>query len=85
MPKRDAIIPLFVLQEFVDYPGVAGLFISCLFSGALSTLDSTMNALAAVTWEEVKAFSCFEGDFYFYGFLQMLCGTICMLYEHVLQ
>ena len=63
VPKRDAIIPLFVLQEFVDYPGVAGLFISCLFSGALSTLDSTMNALAAVTWEEVKAFSCFEGNF----------------------
>lgn len=58
--KNDAIIPLFVLQEFVEYPGVAGLFISCLFSGALSTLDSTLNSLAAVTWEEIKACTCFE-------------------------
>lgn len=41
-------------------PGVAGLFISCLFSGALSTLDSALNGLAAVTWEEVKGLRCFR-------------------------
>ncbi len=32
--KRDAVIPLFVLQQFSEkYPGVPGIFISCLFSG----------------------------------------------------
>ena len=39
--KRDAVVPLFVLQQFTEKaPGVCGIFISCLFSGALSTLDS---------------------------------------------
>ena len=60
--KRDAVIPLFVLQQFsVKAPGVPGVFISCLFSGALSTLDSALHALASVTWEEVKGLERFRG------------------------
>jgi len=60
--KRDAVIPLFVLQQFaVQAPGVPGIFISCLFSGALSTLDSALHALASVTWEEVKHMERFKG------------------------
>ena len=60
--KRDAVIPLFVLQQFSEnYPGLPGIFISCLFSGALSTLDSALHALASVTWEEVKDMHCFRG------------------------
>ena len=60
--KRDAVIPLFVLQQFSEkYPGVPGIFISCLFSGALSTLDSALHALASVTWEEVKHLDRFRG------------------------
>eukprot|EP00095_Tigriopus_kingsejongensis_P000170 maker-scaffold487_size158652-snap-gene-0.46 protein:Tk00170 transcript:maker-scaffold487_size158652-snap-gene-0.46-mRNA-1 annotation:"hypothetical protein CAPTEDRAFT_141957" len=58
--KRDAVIPLFVLQEFANYYGVPGLFISCLFSGALSTLDSALHAMAAVTWEEIKGLNMFK-------------------------
>lgn len=58
--KRDAVIPLFVLQEFATYYGIPGIFISCLFSGALSTLDSALHALAAVTWEEIKELKTFE-------------------------
>lgn len=60
--KRDAVIPLFVLQQFSErYPGLPGIFISCLFSGALSTLDSALHALASVTWEEVKGMDRFRG------------------------
>ena len=60
--KRDAVIPLFVLQQFASQaPGVPGIFISCLFSGALSTLDSALHALASVTWEEVKHLDRFKG------------------------
>jgi len=60
--KRDAVVPLFVLQQFTEKaPGVCGIFISCLFSGALSTLDSALHALASVTWEEIKGFDRFQG------------------------
>ncbi|KAK3094561.1 hypothetical protein FSP39_003422 [Pinctada imbricata] len=48
----NQIIPLFVL-ETLGYPGLPGLFISCLFSGALSTMSSCLNALSAVTWEDI--------------------------------
>ena len=60
--KRDGVIPLFVLQQFSEsYPGLPGIFVSCLFSGALSTLDSALHALASVTWEEVKGLNRFQG------------------------
>ena len=60
--QRDAVVPLFVLQQFTEKaPGVCGIFISCLFSGALSTLDSSLHALASVTWEEVKGLDRFQG------------------------
>ena len=60
--KRDGVIPLFVLQQFSEkYPGLPGIFISCLFSGAISTLDSALHALASVTWEEVKGMNRFHG------------------------
>ena len=62
IPKQDAIVPLFVLQLFSEKaPGVCGIFISCLFSGALSTLDSALHAMASVTWEEIKGFKQFQG------------------------
>ena len=60
--KRDGVIPLFVLQQFSEsYPGLPGIFVSCLFSGALSTLDSALHALASVTWEEFKGLNRFRG------------------------
>ncbi|KAK7096188.1 sodium-coupled monocarboxylate transporter 1-like isoform X1 [Littorina saxatilis] len=49
--NSNQIIPYFVM-EVLNFPGLPGLFISCLFSGALSTMSSCLNALAAVTWED---------------------------------
>ncbi|XP_050398733.1 sodium-coupled monocarboxylate transporter 1 isoform X1 [Patella vulgata] len=49
--NSNQLIPYFVM-EVLGYPGLPGLFISCLFSGALSTMSSCLNALAAVTWED---------------------------------
>jgi hypothetical protein len=43
-----------VLKIYLNIDFHLGLFISCLFSGALSTLDSAIHALATVTWEEIK-------------------------------
>jgi len=33
--KPDQLMPLFILQIFADYPGMAGLFVSAAFSGTL--------------------------------------------------
>ncbi|KAK7467995.1 hypothetical protein BaRGS_00036773, partial [Batillaria attramentaria] len=49
--NSNQIVPYFVM-EVLDIPGLPGLFVSCLFSGALSTMSSCLNALAAVTWED---------------------------------
>jgi len=46
--KKDQIFPLFVMQVMGDYPGVPGLFVAGVFSGALSTVSSGLNSLAAV-------------------------------------
>ncbi|XP_046559452.1 sodium-coupled monocarboxylate transporter 1-like isoform X1 [Haliotis rubra] len=49
--NANQLIPYFVM-EVLGYPGLPGLFVSCLFSGALSTMSSCLNALAAVCWED---------------------------------
>ncbi|XP_076059410.1 sodium-coupled monocarboxylate transporter 1-like [Oratosquilla oratoria] len=51
--KKDQILPYFVVDRLGNLPGFAGLFVACLFSGALSTLSSGLNSLAAVLWEDV--------------------------------
>ena len=38
-----------LIQVMKDYPGVPGLFVAGVFSGALSTVSSGLNSLAAVT------------------------------------
>lgn len=35
-----------------EYPGVPGLFVAGIFSGALSTVSSGVNSLAATTLED---------------------------------
>ncbi|WAR31349.1 SC5AC-like protein [Mya arenaria] len=48
----NQLLPLFVM-EVLGYPGLPGLFMSTLFSGALSSMSSSLNALAAVVWEDI--------------------------------
>ena len=33
--KKDELVTLFVLEHLVDFPGVPGIFIASLLSGAL--------------------------------------------------
>ncbi|ELT96491.1 hypothetical protein CAPTEDRAFT_143062 [Capitella teleta] len=47
----DQLLPLYVMDKLY-YPGLPGLFISCVFSGGLSTMSSGLNSLAAVTMED---------------------------------
>ncbi|XP_046557622.1 sodium-coupled monocarboxylate transporter 1-like [Haliotis rubra] len=51
--NSNQLLPYFVM-EVLDYPGVPGLFIACLFSGTLSTLSpSCLSAVTAVVWEDM--------------------------------
>ncbi|XP_024623163.1 sodium/iodide cotransporter [Neophocaena asiaeorientalis asiaeorientalis] len=49
----DQYMPLMVLDIFVDLPGVPGLFLACAYSGTLSTASTSINAMAAVTVEDL--------------------------------
>lgn len=46
----NQIVPYFVM-ETLNYPGLPGLLVASLFSGALSTVSSSLNGLAAISWE----------------------------------
>ncbi|XP_071093128.1 sodium-coupled monocarboxylate transporter 1-like isoform X1 [Haliotis cracherodii] len=50
--NSNQLLPYFVM-EVLDYPGVPGLFIACLFSGTLSTVSSCLSAVTAVVWEDM--------------------------------
>ncbi|KAL2308100.1 hypothetical protein Nmel_001099, partial [Mimus melanotis] len=55
-PRTDLLPQLvlyFVMDVLQDLPGLPGLFVACLFSGALSTISSAFNSLATVTMEDL--------------------------------
>ncbi|XP_036896307.1 sodium-coupled monocarboxylate transporter 2 [Sturnira hondurensis] len=54
----DQLMPYFVMEIFASTPGMPGLFVSCAFSGTLSTVAASINALATVTFEDFVK-SCF--------------------------
>ena len=56
--KKDQLFPLFVMQVMGDIPGVPGLFVAGVFSGALSTVSSGLNSLAAVFLSDFLQLGC---------------------------
>ncbi|NWS74073.1 SC5A8 protein, partial [Crotophaga sulcirostris] len=48
----DQLMPYLVLDIFDELPGLPGLFVASTYSGTLSTVSSSINALAAVTVED---------------------------------
>ncbi|XP_066561243.1 solute carrier family 5 member 6a [Amia ocellicauda] len=51
--SADQMVLYFVMDVLKDLPGLPGLFVACLFSGALSTISSAFNSLATVTLEDL--------------------------------
>jgi Na+/proline symporter len=45
----DQLLPLFVMDTLGQFKGLPGFFVAGIFSGALSTVSSGLNSLAAVT------------------------------------
>ncbi|NP_001266967.1 solute carrier family 5 member 8, like [Takifugu rubripes] len=48
----DGLLPYLVMDILAIYPGVPGLFVAAAYSGTLSTVSSSINALVAVTVED---------------------------------
>uniref|UniRef100_A0A674HZ86 Solute carrier family 5 member 12 n=1 Tax=Terrapene triunguis TaxID=2587831 RepID=A0A674HZ86_9SAUR len=48
----DQLMPYFVMDIFSTMSGLPGLFVACAFSGTLSTVAASINALATVTFED---------------------------------
>ncbi|XP_034019325.1 sodium-coupled monocarboxylate transporter 1 [Thalassophryne amazonica] len=49
----DQMMPYLAMDILRDYPGIPGLFIAAAYSGSLSTVSSSINALATVTVEDM--------------------------------
>ncbi|XP_076967882.1 sodium-coupled monocarboxylate transporter 1 [Tamandua tetradactyla] len=49
----DQLMPYLVLDILQEHPGLPGLFVACAYSGTLSTVSSSINALAAVAVEDL--------------------------------
>ncbi|XP_067675334.1 sodium/iodide cotransporter-like [Haliotis asinina] len=49
---KDELVPLFVMDILGHLPGLPGIFLSCVFSGCLSTLSSGINALSGVLLQD---------------------------------
>ncbi|CAG2110594.1 unnamed protein product [Medioppia subpectinata] len=50
--KSDQLLPYFVMDSLSSYPGLPGVIIAGIFSGALSSVSSFVNSLAAVSLED---------------------------------
>lgn len=49
---KDQMMPLLVMEILKDIPGLPGLFIAGVFSAALSSLSTGLNAMSAVVLED---------------------------------
>ncbi|XP_068163616.1 sodium-coupled monocarboxylate transporter 1-like [Antennarius striatus] len=49
----DQLMPYLVMYVLTDHSGLPGLFVAAVWSGALSTVSTSINALAAVTLEDL--------------------------------
>ncbi|XP_032902668.1 sodium/iodide cotransporter-like [Amblyraja radiata] len=88
----DQLMPYMVLDIFRDYPGVPGLFLAGAFSGTLSTVSTSINAMAAVTlediikprvktWSERRLILISKGLSLLYGLACIICAALASLLE----
>ncbi|CAH1108786.1 unnamed protein product [Psylliodes chrysocephalus] len=50
--EKDQLLPLLVMDILGDYPGLPGIFVAGIFSAALSSLSTALNAMAAIVLED---------------------------------
>ncbi|XP_034983687.2 sodium-coupled monocarboxylate transporter 1-like [Zootoca vivipara] len=77
----DQIMPYFVMDILGEYPGLPGLFVAGTFSGTLSTMSSSINALAVVTVEDLikPNFKVSESNLAWISIgAKVLYGSVCL-------
>ncbi|XP_069485974.1 sodium-coupled monocarboxylate transporter 1-like [Ambystoma mexicanum] len=78
----DQLLPYLAMDILQDFPGLLGLFVASAYSGTLSTVSSSINALAAVTVEDyIKPFfkTCSEKKMsYISKLLSLFFGVVCI-------
>lgn len=51
--KLDQILMYFVADKLGYLPGIPGLFVAAIYSGVMSSVSSTINALSAMVWKDL--------------------------------
>ncbi|KAM7366964.1 hypothetical protein PAMP_014895 [Pampus punctatissimus] len=77
----DQLMPYLVMDILRDYPGLPGLFVAAAYSGSLSTVSSSINALAAVTVEDlIKPYTQMSEKHlsWFSKGLSLVYGVLCI-------
>lgn len=83
--KTDQILPYFVMLYLGGVQGLPGLFVAGIFSGALSTVSSAVNSLAAVLLEDFVRPFCISQKTYdkhaslILKLLAFFFGILCVL------
>ncbi|KAI0210157.1 Sodium-coupled monocarboxylate transporter 1 [Lamellibrachia satsuma] len=50
--NSNQLLPYYMV-DVLNFPGFPGIFLAVLFSGALSSITSSLNSVATVTWEDI--------------------------------
>jgi SSS family transporter len=59
--NSNQILPFFVIDRLTSIKGSAGLFLSAIFAGSLSSVSSSLNSSAAILWQDfLKRFDYFK-------------------------
>ncbi|XP_065354580.1 sodium-coupled monocarboxylate transporter 2-like [Calliphora vicina] len=93
--KADKLMPFFVQDVVGHLKGMPGVFISCVFSAALSTMSVSMNALAGIVYfdcikprinhSERRANMIMKAMVLFSGVYCILAGAIVEKFSSILQ
>lgn len=86
--RSDQLMPYFVMNSMQYIPGLSGLFVSGIFSAALSTVSAAINSLAVVTLEDyikplykkLKGKSFPEHTSLYAKLVSLTYGFICMFF-----
>ncbi|XP_061392469.1 sodium-coupled monocarboxylate transporter 2 [Musca vetustissima] len=93
--KADKLMPFFVQDVVGHLKGMPGVFISCVFSAALSTMSAGMNSLAGVVYfdyikphikhTERRANLTMKAFVLFCGIYCIVAGTVVEKFSSILQ
>ncbi|XP_019874461.2 sodium-coupled monocarboxylate transporter 1-like isoform X2 [Aethina tumida] len=88
--EKDQLLPLLVMEILGDFPGLPGIFVAGIFSAALSSLSTGLNAMAAVFLEDFyKPFAkngvSEKTTYYIMKLTVIILGAICVALVFIVE